>query len=448
MDYIDYIDYIYTAFSYALLIPGAIMCLMPVRRHLRVPAKMLCLVLFPSLVLYSLLMPFVEKLIPAITPNTMFLLTIALCFPIYCMVTDLENIKLFYLTLSVMTLLSFGGLAYFMVYAYILNNRIDAPFYDIAMVFQWGTTLFLMCLVFLPFLTKKLAWILEHFHSKSVWNIIWFVPGLITFCNFSMIPEDDKNATIGRIFGLYLLIDFTLLLLFLLFQQMFYLIAKTLIENSEHEKKAQLLKIQACQYQNLLGYMNETSKLRHDFRHTAHTLLSLAQEGDNEKMLQYLMEYNQSLDSFHPHRFCQHIAANAILAYYAGIAKSHDIQTRWKVELPGELPITDVDLCTILGNLLENAIDGSSDATPAQRFINLSVDLTENGELYIVCVNSFDGNAKKSGPTYQSTKKGGNGIGLLSISVTAEKYAGVTRFYHSDREFNSEVMLNLAQAKT
>lgn len=83
------------------------------------------------------------------------------------------------------------------------------------------------------------------------------------------------------------------------------------------------------------------------------------------------------------------------------------------------------------------------DVAPAQRFINLSVDITENKELYIICVNSFGGNIRKSGAKYLSTKKGGAGIGLLSITATAEKYAGITHFYHSDTEFNSEVMLNI-----
>ena len=439
----DDLTYFYTAIGYALLIPGAIMCLLPIRNHLRIPLKKLCLLLFPTLFLYSIMMPLIEKQF-SIGNQTLFSLTIFLCFPVYCMAVDLKKIKLFYLFLSNIALLSFAGLAFYMVDAYIVNNGIISPIYDTAVVSQWCATLLLLCFVFLPFFNRKLTWTLEHFHSTPVWNIVWTVPALITFCNFAMIPVDYKNATVGRIFSLYILIDTTLLLLFLLFQQMFYLIAKTLIEKSEHETKTQLLQIQANQYQNLLRYVNETSKLRHDFRHTAHTLSSLAQENDTEKILCYLKEYSQELDSYRPRLFCRHTAANAILSYYASIAESSHIQMNWRIDLPAKLSVSDVDLCTILGNLLENAIEGCIDVPLAQRFINLSADLTENKELYIICVNSSGGNLKKSGAKYLSTKKGGTGIGLLSISVTAEKYAGVTRFYHSDREFNSEVMLNLS----
>lgn len=298
----------------------------------------------------------------------------------------------------------------------------------------------IMCLV--PVADLQAIWALEYYHTKSVWNIIWIVPALVTFCNYTMIPMDNKNATVGRIFRLYILVDFSILLLFLLFQLMFYLIVKTLIEKSEHEKRTQLLQIEFAHYQLLLNQMHHTAKLRHDFRHTAHTLLSLAKEGDMDKILEYLEEYNHELDSYSPNFFCRHSAVNAILTYYSGIATSQNIQTDWHIDLPEQITVSDVDLCTILGNLLENAIQGCL-TVASQRFINLSVDITKNGELYIIAVNSFNGSVKKAEHKYLSTKKDGNGIGLMSISVTAEKYSGVTNFYHSEAEFYSEIMLNI-----
>lgn len=442
MDLSFYIEFV---LAYTLLIPGAVMCLLPVKNHLRIPGRKLSLILFPCLVLYSLLMPFVEWQFLTVSHNIFFSLTFPLCFIGYCMAVDLENIKLLFLTMSIIALLSFGGLANFMIDAYIENHQLEIPVHDVPMIAQWILTIILICFIYLPFFNQKLTWTLEHFHSKAVWRIAWIVPALITFCNYMMIPMDNKNATVGRIFSIYIFLDFTLFLLFLLFQQMFYLIAKNLIEKNEQEQKMQLLEIHTSQYQNLLSYMEETRRLRHDFRHTAHTLLSLAQEKDTEKMLHYLKEYNRELDSLRPHLFCRHAAANAILAYYADIINSHGIHTDWRIDLPGTLPISDVDLCTILGNLLENAIQGCMDIPRTERFINLSADMTKNRELYLICVNSFNGNVKQSGAKYLSTKKSGNGIGLLSITATAEKYNGMTRFYHSDSEFNSEVMLSLGK---
>ncbi len=442
MDFKFYFEFF---FAYALLIPGAVMCLLPVRKHLRISGRKLSLILFPCLILYSLLMPFVEYRFLTINHNIFFTLTIPFLFIGYCMAVGLEKIKLFYITISCMAFFSFGGLGHFMADAYIINNQIKLPDSVVPLIVQWIVTLILMCFIYLPFFYKKIAWILEHFHMKSVWNIIWTVPALITFCNYMMIPMDYKNATVGRIFQIYLLIDFTLLLLFLLFQLMFHQIAKNLIEKSEQEQETQILEIQSIQYQSLLGYIDETSRMRHDFRHTAHTLLALAQENEIGKMLSYLQEYNQQLDSYSPSLYCKHPTANAILAYYADIAKSRQIHIDFHIDLPLQINISDIDLCSILGNLLENAIDGCMTVLPQQRFINLSVDLTAQKELYIISVNSFNGTVKKTNQKYLSTKKDGNGIGLWSVSITAEKYAGMTRFYHSETEFYSEVMLNLSE---
>ncbi len=435
-------EYMNNVASYAILIPGAIMCLVPVRKYLRISFKKLSLFLFTGLIIYSLVMPFAEQRLTIIEPNVLFFLTIALCFIGYCMAVNLEKIKLLYLTLSTMAILSFGGLANYMAYAYVKNYGIKSPFYNIGLVLQWITTIILMCLILFPLFSKKIIWTLEYYHTKSVWNIIWIVPALVTFVNYTMIPVNNKNATVGRIFRLYILVDFSILLLFLLFQLMFYLIVKTLIEKSENEKRTQLLQMESAQYQLLLNQIEHTSKLRHDFRHTAHTILSLAKKKDTDKIILYLEEYNHELNSCSPDFFCKHSAVNAILAYYSGIAAGQSIQTDWHIELPEQIAVSDVDLCTILGNLLENAIQGCL-TIDSGRFINLSADITKNGELYIIAVNSFDGSIRQSERKYLSTKKDGNGIGLTSVSLTAEKYFGVTSFSHSESEFYSEIMLNL-----
>ena len=341
-------EYMNNVASYAILIPSAIMCLVPVRKYLRISFKKLSLFLFTGLIIYSLVMPFAEQRLTIIEPNVLFFLTIALCFIGYCMAVNLEKIKLLYLTLSTMAILSFGGLANYMAYAYVKNYGIKSPFYNIGLVLQWITTIILMCLILFPLFSKKIIWTLEYYHTKSVWNIIWIVPALVTFVNYTMIPVNNKNATVGRIFHLYILVDFSILLLFLLFQLMFYLIVKTLIEKSENEKRTQLLQMESAQYQLLLNQIEHTSKLRHDFRHTAHTILSLAKKKDTDKIILYLEEYNHELNSCSPDFFCKHSAVNAILAYYSGIAAGQSIQTDWHIELPEQIAVSDVDLCTIL----------------------------------------------------------------------------------------------------
>ena len=169
----NYMVYLSKAVSYFLFIPASLMCLLPVWNHLRISGKKLILILFPSFVLYGFVIAFAEMQIPVTNHNIPYTLTVPVCFPFYCMAVDLEKIKLFYLTVNAMAMSSFGGLAYFMAEAYMKNHNLENPFYFASLTIQWIVTISLICFIFLPFLNKKNSWIVEHFHTKSVWNIVW-----------------------------------------------------------------------------------------------------------------------------------------------------------------------------------------------------------------------------------------------------------------------------------
>ncbi len=132
---------------------------------------------------------------------------------------------------------------------------------------------------------------------------------------------------------------------------------------------------------------------------------------------------------------------NALLNYYAVTAAKCDIDTKWDIELPENISVADPDLCTLVGNLIENAIAGCQ-TLETGRYHQLSVTVRNDVNLYIVSTNSFDGNVKIKDGHYQSLKHS-YGIGINSIEMTAEKYRGSTRFHHEGNEFYADVMLTV-----
>ena len=106
-----------------------------------------------------------------------------------------------------------------------------------------------------------------------------------------------------------------------------------------------------------------------------------------------------------------------------------------------KLPIPETDLCSVIGNILDNAVLACCDMTEGKRYIRLSVTLQNNENLYIVAVNSFNGRVRPLGSFYRSTRRQGNGIGLLSVAAIASNSGGTARFYHEGNEFFSDVML-------
>ena len=91
-----------------------------------------------------------------------------------------------------------------------------------------------------------------------------------------------------------------------------------------------------------------------------------------------------------------------------------------------------VDLCSVVGNLLNNAIQGAMDAPEGKRYITFKADVELNNDIYIVVSNSFDGVVKKENGKYFTTKSNGHGIGLESIQTTVNKYNGYVKFYNDN----------------
>ena len=132
---------------------------------------------------------------------------------------------------------------------------------------------------------------------------------------------------------------------------------------------------------------------------------------------------------------------NALLNYYMHIAALNQIDLSLRISLPDALPVSDVDLCNMIGNILENAVVACQRAE--ERFIQLTM-LTEDGaQLYIVSVNSFNGVVRQAGGRYLSTSRSGEGIGLSSIASTAESYGGVAQFSHEDNRFYCSIAIPL-----
>ena len=107
------------------------------------------------------------------------------------------------------------------------------------------------------------------------------------------------------------------------------------------------------------------------------------------------------------------------------------------------MPVSDVDLCGMIGNILENAITACLKIPENERWIQLTVLAKNNAQLFIIATNSFDGKPKQKDGQYLTTNRYGTGLGLTSIQTTAENYNGTADFSHQDREFYTDIVIPL-----
>ena len=434
-------DFFFRAAEYGVILPGAFLCLIPVADWLVIPPRKLYPVLVPVLVAICFLLSWLDTTGDYYT-NLFFFPLLGICLIAYFLMVRLEKLKLLYMFVCTTAALSFGCiLNYYVIAQLVPDSNIDDNSIP-GLILQYAVSLVTMG--FLLAMRKKFRWLFENFNAPSFWRIAWLMPAVITFCNIYMIPIDYNNIRVGRVFQIAMVIEGVLFLFFLLFQFLLYTIAVTSAEKIEASTTALMYQLQADQYEKMQAYLDETRRIRHDFKHTIAVLNELSQTGQYEKLQEYIAKYSSEISNVQaPATYCDNPVVNATIHYYMDIARSYDIRTKLQVVIPKEIAISDIDLCLIFGNLLDNAITACRKAKAGSRFIRLSADLDTPGFLYVTMVNSFSGEVYKRNGKYISTKEKKSGIGLTSIQATTEKYQGFSNFYTENHEFISNIMLKL-----
>ena len=161
------------------------------------------------------------------------------------------------------------------------------------------------------------------------------IPAIISFCNIYMIPIDYANIRVGRIFQIAMVIEGVLFLFFMLFQSLLYIIAVTTSRKIEADSTALMYQLQADQYEKMQAYLDETRRIRHDFKHTIAVLNELSQTGQYEKLQEYISNYSSEISNVQaPATYCDNPVVNATIHYYIDIAQSYGRQPRG-VEIRG-----------------------------------------------------------------------------------------------------------------
>lgn len=218
--------------------------------------------------------------------------------------------------------------------------------------------------------------------------------------------------------------------------------------NETHRREEELLvekkRIEYSQkYTQDIGEQYEqTRRIRHDMKQYAVTMLSLVQENKFnavEELAQKLAldtAKNETVIQVH------NDILNAILNTKLSYAKSLGINVFCSVEndISG---IEDIDLCNLLGNLLDNAITAAENCDNELRLIEVSIS-TCGSRLIITVKNSIQASVLNVNAKLKSTKSNPDehGFGIKSIKSIAEKYNGTTDFYEEGLTFISRIELH------
>ena len=180
---------------------------------------------------------------------------------------------------------------------------------------------------------------------------------------------------------------------------------------------------------------------RHDYRSHIQAMKAHMSFGEHEKVSQYLDRLDEDLTNVDRMIKTGNIMIDAILNSKISLAISKKISVNAKAAVPENLGISDIDLCIVIGNLLDNAIEACEGIEGGEKFIRIFIGM-KNTQLYMVFTNTAPGGKlPKIGGIFRSQKGGGRGFGLWRIDKTVEKYGGYIDRNSEDGAFTTEILL-------
>ena len=213
----------------------------------------------------------------------------------------------------------------------------------------------------------------------QTWYVFWILPLIFIGLNLFMIPKYEGTLYTGRILQGYIVISLMLLVILMLFYTMFLMMANSLNKNARLQQENHFLSLQQARYENL----------------------------------------------------------------YAALAKRENIPFQANAALPAHISIDQIDMCLVLSNLLENALEASLKAKPFNRRIHAEVYLHHKHLLLIQVENTFEGKIQEKNHIFQSSKRPGNGVGIQSVRHIAEKNGGDSSFTYENGVFTAKIMLRI-----
>jgi len=292
-------------------------------------------------------------------------------------------------------------------------------------------TAFLICYLLQKYVVKSARYLME----RSVKSCLLFAAVPAFYYLYDYGATFYTNYLFVGIRAAALFIPFVTAAFYFVFVLLYY--AETQ-KQLVMQRELDLLDIQLRQAQTEFASLRQMQQIaatyRHDMRHHIVFLQRLASEGRLEEIKDYLRAAQSDLDAITPKRFCKHETVNLILSAFAAKAEQSGVLLRAEVNLPDSLPFSDTELCSLLSNALENAIQAAGKIMDSnQRHIKLWM-YSKNKKLCLDIRNRYH-----TEPVFQNglpvSKEQGHGFGTKSMVYIVENHGGVCRFLVQDGWF-------------
>lgn len=391
---------------------------------------LLFLIFFFTLLLYTLVdLPYTKSLITYIGFPPLILEVLYL---LYTLLFDKRDINyqitvgsiLYCLFYSIITLC--GWLGTCQEYEWHLDTDFD---------FTLWSSIIMMCgasLILYHFNFRKYKYL-----PKDTWvlSLVLFAFNLINFTTIRMavapILKDNRHILL-ILYGAYLV-----LCLFIYF--LFYTSAKEYNEKLEaqasfrdHKNDEQMMRIAQENYDSM-------RKLRHDIKNQYAMMSILLQEKKYDELNNYFQEYTNEVKNVLHYTNCGNKVVDNLINLEKMKATEKHVTIKTTIAVPPVLPFANTDLCSLITNLLDNAIEAVEGLEEEKRMVDILFTVRES-YLFLQVVNPYE---KKIDSSLATTKKDclNHGYGIKIIKNIAKKYKGSYDISTENHYFSITVLL-------
>ena len=194
-------------------------------------------------------------------------------------------------------------------------------------------------------------------------------------------------------------------------------------------------------YEEVENMYRQVRGWRHDYRNHIQVMKSYAAAGDLEALKGYLNELDEDLSTVDTVIRTGNRMTDAILNSKISLARARQILVIAEAHVPVALKTAEIDLCIIIGNLFDNAIEASMALPEEKRMIRVYMDM-KGTRLYMSFTNmTASGKLKKTGGIFRTTKGSEHGFGLVRIDSIVERYHGYLSRNSEEGAFTTEILL-------
>lgn len=211
---------------------------------------------------------------------------------------------------------------------------------------------------------------------------------------------------------------------------------KNMVELTREKQRKTHAELLLSQVQSQAKEAELVRRNRHDMRHHYQMLLAYAQNGELDQLTDYLQRQTERIEHITTGRFCENETVNNILKVYHQKAAEQTIAMEIRAAAKPNLSAAAPDLVAIVANVLENALHGAAKSGSKTPFIRVNIK-HQAGRFVVSCDNSCTPSLNfEEMPEYL------RGIGIQSITTTADKYSGSCLFSAKDGVFRCMVVMD------